>query len=185
MAFASPNFFWKMEMSLSSNFKGSEKVLKWEEGINLEGKEKEEKEKLLKEYFSQTEKLFFYEESELESPLSSGSFKFNSMIIIPASMSTVASIARGISQNLIHRAAEVTLKQGRKLVLVPRETPLSLVHLKNFLLAKEAGAEIIPAMPAFYHRPQSLEEMINFVVGKVLEVLQINHHLYNPWKGAT
>jgi 4-hydroxy-3-polyprenylbenzoate decarboxylase len=160
-----------------------EKVLKWEENLDIEGKSKKEKEKVLKRFFKQG-KLIFYEENDLDSPLSSGSFHFDSMIIIPASMSTVASISHGISKNLIHRVAEVTLKQERKLILVPRETPLSLIHLKNLLKAKEAGASIVPAMPAFYPRPKSIEEMVDFVVGKVLEVLGLEHNLYRPWKGS-
>lgn len=106
------------------------------------------------------------------------------MIIIPASMSTVASVASGVSQNLIHRVAEVALKQERKLILVPRETPLSLVHLKNLVRAKQAGAVILPAMPGFYARPQTVQQMVDFVVGKVLDVLEIEHNLYPRWQGS-
>jgi 4-hydroxy-3-polyprenylbenzoate decarboxylase len=160
-----------------------EKVLKWEEGFELEGKNRREKEKFFKNFFKQSEKLFFHDKNDFESPLSSSSFGFNSMIIIPASMSTVASVSHGISKNLIHRTAEVALKQGRKLILVPRETPLSLIHLKNLLLAKEAGAIIIPAMPAFYPQPKNINEMVDFIVGKVLEALALEHNLYKPWKG--
>ncbi len=160
-----------------------EKVLKWEEGIDLEGKDFDEKLFLLRNYFSEKENLKFHLENDFESPLSSGSFDFKAMIIIPSSMSTVASIAHGISQNLIHRTAEVALKQGRKLILVPRETPLNLIHLKNLVRAKEAGAEILPAMPAFYPRPQNLEDLVNFIVGKVLDLLEIEHKLYQTWRG--
>lgn len=163
--------------------RAGEKVLKWEEGLNIEGKSTKEKEKILRNFFKQG-KIIFYEENDLNSPLSSGSFPFDSLIIIPASMSTVASVSHGISKNLIHRVAEVALKQERKLILVPRETPLSLIHLKNLLKAKEAGASIVPAMPAFYPRPKSIEEMVDFVVGKVLEVLGLEHNLYKPWKGC-
>ncbi len=160
-----------------------EKVLKWEEGLDMEGKGKKEKKKILKRFFKKG-KLIFYEENDLDSPLSSGSFHFDSMIIIPSSMSTVASVSYGISKNLIHRVAEVALKQERKLILVPRETPLNLIHLRNLLKAKEAGASIVPAMPAFYPRPKSVEEMVDFVVGKVLEVLGLEHNLYKPWPGS-
>lgn len=159
-----------------------EKVLKWEEGLDLESKNKKEKESFFKKFFNQGEKLFLHEENDFESPLSSGSFEFDAMIIIPASMSTIGSISHGISKNLIHRTAEVALKQERKLILVPRETPLSLVHLKNLLLAKEAGAVIIPAMPAFYPKPKNIDEMVDFIVGKVLEALGLNHNLYKRWR---
>ncbi len=160
-----------------------EKVLQYEESIKVEGKTKEEREIFFRNFF-RSENLFYHDESDLASTLSSGSFIFNAMIVIPSSMSTVASIANGVSQNLIHRVAEVALKQERKLVIVPRETPLSLVHLKNLVKAKEAGAVILPAMPAFYTRPQTIQELVDFVVGKVLDLLKIEHELYPPWRSS-
>lgn len=159
-----------------------EEVLAFEENIKIEGKTQKEREAFFQSFF-QGENLFYHKENNFASALSSGSFDFKAMIVIPASMSTVASIANGVSRNLIHRVAEVALKQERKLVLVPRETPLSLVHLKNLVRVKETGAVILPAMPAFYTRPQTVSEIVNFVVGKVLDVLEIEHELYPGWEG--
>lgn len=159
-----------------------EKVLHYEEGIKVEGKTEEEREIFFRNFF-RSENLFYHDEGNFASTLSSGSFIFNAMIVIPSSMSTVASIANGVSQNLIHRVAEVALKQERKLIIVPRETPLSLVHLKNLVKAKEAGAVILPAMPGFYTRPQTVQELVDFVVGKVLDVLEVDHKLYPRWQG--
>lgn len=163
--------------------KAGEEVLKFEDDLKLEGKTCKEKEVFFRDYFG-SQKLFFHAEDNISSSLSSGSFLFQAMIIIPASMSTVASVASGVSQNLIHRVAEVALKQERKLILVPRETPLSLVHLKNLVRAKQAGAVILPAMPGFYARPQTVQQMVDFVVGKVLDVLEIEHNLYPRWQGS-
>ena len=126
-----------------------------------------------------------YSEDDLLSPLSSGSYPTDGMVIVPCSMRTLACIAHGISDNLIRRAAEVALKEGRKLVVVPREAPLSQIHLENMLSLKRAGAIILPACPGFYHRPTSIQELIDFVVGKILEVFEIPHQLYHGWKGES
>jgi polyprenyl P-hydroxybenzoate/phenylacrylic acid decarboxylase-like protein len=106
------------------------------------------------------------------------------MVIVPCSMKTLACVAHGISDNLITRSAEVFLKEHRKLVLVPRETPLSLVHLRNMVLAAEAGAVILPAMPGFYCRPKNVHEMVDHVVGKILDALDIQHDLFRRWAGG-
>jgi 4-hydroxy-3-polyprenylbenzoate decarboxylase len=103
------------------------------------------------------------------------------MAICPCSMATVASIAHGISDNLIHRAADVHLKERRKLILVPRETPLGLVGLRNLAVCAEAGALVLPAMPAFYTRPQSIADMIDFVVARVCDQLGVSHALAKRW----
>jgi 4-hydroxy-3-polyprenylbenzoate decarboxylase len=96
-------------------------------------------------------------------------------------MGFCASVAAGLAADLPERAADVMLKERRPLVMVPRETPLSLVHLRNLTALAEAGAVIVPAMPAFYHRPKTLDDAVNFVVGKVLDVLGIEHHLFERW----
>jgi len=114
-------------------------------------------------------------------PLVSGSFKTDRMVIISCSMKTLAGIAHGYSSNLILRAADVALKEGRKLTLVPRETPLSVVHLRNMLTLAKQGVIILPAMPAFYHRPTDVEAMVNYVVGKVLDILGLEHKLFKRW----
>lgn len=125
--------------------------------------------------------LYLYDNSNIAAPIASGSFLIDSMIVIPCTMSTISNIANGNSKNLIDRAADVILKEKRPLLLVPRETPLSSIHLRNMLTLSDMGVHIIPAMPAFYNHPQNIEDMIDFVVGKVLDSLRIEHNLYNRY----
>lgn len=122
-----------------------------------------------------------YDVDDFSSPLSSGSFKTNGMIVIPCSMKTLAGIACGYSDNLILRAADVALKEGRRLVLVPRETPLNAIHLKNMLKLARQGVMIMPAMPAFYHKPESVDSLVNYIVGKVLDVFGFDNSLFKRW----
>jgi flavin prenyltransferase len=121
------------------------------------------------------------EPSDLFDRVASGSSAPDAMIVCPASMGFVACVAAGLASDLPERAADVMLKECRPLVLVPRETPLSLIHLRNLTAVTEAGAVVVPAMPAFYHKPSSLDDMVNFVVGKVLDVLGVTHELYRRW----
>jgi len=113
--------------------------------------------------------------------IASGSFLTAGMVVCPCSMGTVAAIAHGTSENLIHRAADVHLKERRKLVLVPRETPLGIVQLRNLTAVAEAGAVVLPAMPAFYTRPKTLSDMVDFVVGRVCDQLGVEHQLLKRW----
>jgi len=115
--------------------------------------------------------------------IASGSFRAAGMVVIPCSMSTVARLAAGMSSDLLERAADVQLKEGRKLVIVPRETPFSLIHLRNLTTLAEAGARIVPAIPAWYHRPQSIEDLVDFVVARALDQIDIDCVPLNRWQG--
>lgn len=114
--------------------------------------------------------------------VASGSHGFDAVIVMPCSMGTLAEISHGLSRNLLCRAADVALKEGRKLIIVPRETPFNTIHLENMCRLSKVGATIIPAMPGFYHHPQTLEDLVNFVVGKVLSYLNIDHNLFKTWE---
>lgn len=123
-----------------------------------------------------------YEINDWTAPIVSGSFKTDGMIIIPCSMKTLAGIAQGYSDNLILRSADVTLKEKRRLIIVPRETPLNAIHLRNMLELAKQGAVIVPAMPAYYHNPKEIEALVDFVVGKILDLVSIEHSLYKRWR---
>jgi len=123
-----------------------------------------------------------YSNKDLAATISSGSFKTDGMVVVPCSMKTLAGVAQGVAGNLIERAADVTLKEGRKLVLVPRETPLNKIHLKNMLAAADAGAHILPAMPAFYQKPTSIEELADFIAARILALFDIETELFEPWQ---
>lgn len=122
-----------------------------------------------------------YGNDSLAAPISSGSFLHSGMIIVPCSMKTLASIANGYDETLISRAAGVTLKESRLLVVVPRETPLSRIHLQNMLRLAEAGAVILPAMPGFYHKPTSLQDMVDHLVSKIIDQFNIRNNLSRRW----
>jgi 4-hydroxy-3-polyprenylbenzoate decarboxylase len=128
-----------------------------------------------------TTRLAYHHYRDFRAGIASGSFLTAGMAVCPCSMGTVAAIAHGVSENLIHRAADVHLKERRKLVLVPRETPLGLVQLRNLTAAAEAGAVVLPAMPAFYTRPQSVADLVDFVVGRVCDHLGVGHALFPRW----
>lgn len=113
--------------------------------------------------------------------IASGSHRADAMIVCPCSMGFAASVAHGLADDLPERAADVMLKERLPLVLVPRETPLSLIHLRNLTACAEAGAVIVPAMPAFYAKPESIDDLVSFVVGKVLDTLEVDHDLFKRW----
>jgi len=120
---------------------------------------------------------------DLGATIASGSHDCEGMVIVPCSMKTLAGVAHGLSRNLIERAADVMLKEKRRLVVVPREAPMSLPQLKNLVLCAEAGAMILPAMPAFYQKPKTLDDLADFMAGKILSALGLAHALYPKWEG--
>ena len=120
---------------------------------------------------------------DLGAKLASGSQDCEAMVVVPCSMKTLAGIAHGLSRTLVERAADVMLKERRPLIIVPRETPMSLPQLRNMVACAEAGAMIMPAMPAFYQMPETLADLADFMAGKILSALGIEHELYSPWKG--
>jgi flavin prenyltransferase len=119
---------------------------------------------------------------DLGASLASGSYPCDAMVIVPCSMKTLAGVAHGLSRSLIERAADVMLKERRRLVLVPRETPMSLPALRNMVAAAEAGAMILPAMPAFYQKPRTIDDLADFMAGKILNALGMDQSLFTPWK---
>ncbi len=125
--------------------------------------------------------LRYHHFRDFRAGIASGSFLTGGMVICPCSMGTVAAIAHGISENLIHRAADVHLKERRKLVLVPRETPLGLIPLRNLTTVAEAGAVVLPAMPAFYTHPRSIADMVDFIVARICDQLGVEHGLLKRW----
>jgi 4-hydroxy-3-polyprenylbenzoate decarboxylase len=126
-------------------------------------------------------RLKYHSVRDFRAGIASGSFLTAGMVVCPCSMGTVSAIAHGRSENLIHRAADVHLKERRKLILVPRETPLGIVQLRNLTAVAEAGAVVLPAMPAFYTMPQTVGELVDFVVGRICDQLQVVHHLFSRW----
>lgn len=137
-------------------------------------------EKLL--FSSKRERVRVWENDDFTAPFMSGSNAYEAVVIIPCSVGKLGAIASGISSNLLERMADVALKERRQLILVVRETPLSLIHLKNMVKVTRAGAQILPAMPAFYHHPKTIDDMVDFVVGKVLNLLRIEHDLFKGWR---
>ena len=123
----------------------------------------------------------YFDENDFCAPIASGSNAPDAMVICPCSMGTLARVAAGNSGNLLERCADVILKERRTLVVVPRETPMNEIHLENMLRLARMGVRVVPAMPAFYTRPQSIDDLVNFVAGKVLDSLGMEHALYRPW----
>ena len=124
-----------------------------------------------------------YSNKDLGARIASGSQGCEGMVVVPCSMKTLAGIAHGLSRNLVERAADVMLKERRTLIVVPRETPMSLPQLKNMVLCAEAGAMILPAMPAFYQMPKTLDDLADFMAGKIISALGFDQHLYPKWEG--
>lgn len=156
-------------------------VAQQENACNLPGNPEEAKRELLARYPGLPGTLEVYGRENWFAPVASGSNPPRAMVICPCSMGTLAAIAQGLADNLIERAADVVLKENRKLILVPRETPFSIIHLENMLRLAKAGAVILPPSPGFYHHPQSVADIVDFVVARILDQLGIEHGLMRPW----
>jgi len=126
----------------------------------------------------------YYNNDDMAAPISSGSFKTDGMAIVPCSMKTLSSIANGYDDNLVSRAAGVCIKESRRLVIVPRETPLSKIHLQNMISLADIGVIVLPAMPGFYQRPKSMDDLITHIAGKILDQFGIEHNIYRRWGEA-
>jgi 4-hydroxy-3-polyprenylbenzoate decarboxylase len=130
------------------------------------------------------ERIHCLDYHDLTAAVASGSVKTDGMVVVPCSMATVAGITHGMARNLVERAADVMLKERRPLLLVPRETPLNQIHLQNLLSLVQMGVTVLPAMPAFYHQPAAIADLVDFIVGRVLEHLGLAHQLYRPWSAS-
>ncbi len=156
-------------------------IMHEETGILIKGSETDVQNFLERYFEAGSDQLRYFEENSMYAPIASGSSKVDAMVVIPCSMKTLAAIANGYASNLIERAADVMLKEKRKLIIVPRETPLSAIHLRNMLSLAETGCHIIPAMPAFYHHPKKVQDMVDFIVGRVLDSMGIDNDLSPRW----
>ena len=123
-----------------------------------------------------------YPNTDVGAAIASGSFRMDAMVVLPCSMKTAGAIAHGVTDDLLTRAADVTLKEGRRLLLVPRETPMHEIHLENLLRLARAGGVVMPAAPGFYHRPETLDDLVNMMVGKILDRLGIEAELFTRWR---
>ncbi len=137
-------------------------------------------EDIIRKYFG-TDRLFFYEDTQMDAPIASGSFKTDGMLVVPCSMKTLSGIANGYANNLIERAADVTIKEGRTLLLSPREMPFSAIHLENMLKLAKIGVKIAPPVLAFYHKPENIDDMVDFLAGKILDSMGIEHEIFKRW----
>jgi 4-hydroxy-3-polyprenylbenzoate decarboxylase len=156
-------------------------VLATETDLNLPSRRDALQARLAELYQAAPQQLQVFDREEWTAPVASGSAKTDAMIVCPCSTGTLSAVACGASNNLIERAADVAIKEGRKLILVPRETPLSAIHLEHMLKLAQLGVTILPASPGFYHRPQTVDQMVDFVVARILNQLGIEQKMLPPW----
>lgn len=169
----------QLQVSLMLSDAGRQ-VLAFETGLQLDT-DPVACEAQLRKHFSAADALQVFGSKDFFAPVASGSSAPDAVVICPCSMGTLGRIAAGLSDSLLERVADVALKERKQLVLVPRETPFNQLHLENMLRLSQAGAQILPAMPGFYHQPQSVEELVDFVVGKLLDQLGVEHQLFQRW----
>lgn len=155
-------------------------IIRTETGINWAGKTESDTEKKIQKHFS-SKNIKYFSEGNLYAPISSGSFFTDGMLVVPCSMKTLSGIANGYASNLIERAADVVLKEGGKLLLAPREMPFNAIHLENMLKLARLGVKIVPPIPAFYHKPKDINDIVDFVVGKILDSIKVRHNLFKRW----
>lgn len=152
-----------------------------EMGLNLPGKTSEAQRMLVERFRCRPEQLLVFAREDWNAPIASGTGAADAMVVCPCTMGALAAIANGLSDNLIERAADVMLKEGRKLILVPRETPFSAIHLENMLKLSRLGAVMLAPNPGFYHLPKSVDDIVDFIVAKLLDQLGVEHQLVEKW----
>lgn len=157
-------------------------IIRHETGIDWTGRNESLIERKIRSFLG-ARKIHYYGDTNLAAPPSSGSFINDGMLIVPCSMKTLAAVANGYANNLIERAADVTIKEGRPLLLSPREMPLSAIHLDNMVKLARLGVRIAPPIPAFYHKPEKISDIVDFVAGKILDSFGVEHKLFARWKG--
>ena len=162
-----------------------EKVLELECGVRLQGDLMDKQEQLRQALQIDRAEvpLEMFDHKNLAAPVSSGSYPVDGTVIVPCSMGTMGRIANGISNDLISRMADVALKERRRLIVVPRETPLSEIHLRNMLTVTQAGGTVLPAMPAYYHKPKSIADMVDMITSRILDHLGVDNDIFARWKG--
>jgi 4-hydroxy-3-polyprenylbenzoate decarboxylase len=158
-------------------------IIRHETGLDLRGGSEQDIRNRIRE-FAGSENVQYYDEHNFSAPIASGSFKTDGMFVAPCSMKSLSGIAYGYSNGLIERAADVTIKEGRPLVLSPREMPFSAIHLDNMLKLARLGVTIAPPVMAFYQKPRSIDDLVDFVVGRMLDLVGIEHELYRRWDGG-
>ena len=157
-------------------------VIRMETDLKL-GTSSDETETNLCDYFNAKQgQIKVFSKNQWTAPVASGSNPPRAMVVCPCTMSTLAAIANGLADNLMHRAADVVIKEGKKLILVPRETPYSAIHLENMLKLARLGVSIIDANPAFYQKPKKINDLVDFVVARILDHLELEHNLLPPWQ---
>jgi len=155
-------------------------IIRDETGIDWSGKNENEIQKKLRKYFKE-KNIYYYSENNLYAPVSSGSFVTNGMFVVPCSMKTLSGIANGYTNSLIERAADVIIKESRPLVISPREMPFSAIHLENMLKLSRLGVKIVPPVLGFYHNPKDINELVDFIAGKILDAMGIEHNIFKRW----
>lgn len=156
------------------------RIIRAEAGFDWEDNTQEDIQKKIRTSMD-SENIFYHDEHNMHAPVSSGSFQTQGMFIVPCSMKTLAGIATGYTENLIQRAADVTIKEGRNLVISPREMPFSAIHLENMLKLARLGVKVAPPVLGFYHEPRDIDDLVKFITGKLLDAMRIEHNIYRRW----